>query len=132
VTYRVQEASCETPKTTITESCVTLLINNVLKSETKFRETSYKFISSEITPTEFFEHTFGDIFKTNIEHSIVESTAHEKFEGEVVNSLLANECLMLLSPVPRLDYAISECQTGTMVGGSENQTIGQFNSYTKS
>ncbi len=54
------------------------------------------------------ELTLGNVFVANVEHGIVESTAHEEFEAEVVDTLGVTVGLLLLSLVPIGNEAIAE------------------------
>jgi hypothetical protein len=60
--------------------------------------------------------TFGNTLQAKVQHGIVQRTAHEKLQTEVVDTLGIGECLALLGFVPVLDEAVSECQTGGRVG----------------
>lgn len=52
--------------------------------------------------------TFGSVFEANVEHGIVKSTSHEKFEAEVVDSLVVAEGLLLLCPIPIGNETVAE------------------------
>jgi hypothetical protein len=61
--------------------------------------------------------TLGGVLLPNIEHGIVEGSAHQKLETEVVNALGIAIRLLLLSLVPVENEAITESQACGGVGG---------------
>lgn len=54
--------------------------------------------------------TLGDVFALDVEHGIVESSAHQEFEREVVYPLAVGEGLPLLCLVPVFDQTVAESQ----------------------
>lgn len=61
--------------------------------------------------------TLGSVLEADVEHGIVESTAHEEFETEVVDSLAVAVRLLLLCLVPIGNQTVAESQAGGGVGG---------------
>ena len=61
------------------------------------------------------QHTFRSFLHAHIQHSIVQSAAHQKLERQVVNTLLIGERLILLRLVPLNDQAVSESQRSSRV-----------------
>lgn len=79
--------------------------------------------------------TSCDVLHTDVQHGIVESSAHKKFEREVckmvsdlitwgyvdqltVDTLLIGKSLPLLRFVPLDDQAVTECQCCTCIDGA--------------
>jgi hypothetical protein len=56
--------------------------------------------------------TFSNILQANVQHSIVQSPAHQKLQAQVIDSLWISKGLSLLCTVPLGDQAVSEGQTG--------------------
>jgi hypothetical protein len=69
------------------------LLDDILNAESELRETSYKFVSDNGLESEEEEKpktktpTLGDIFGANVKHSIVQSSSHQEFQAEIVDSL---------------------------------------------
>lgn len=61
--------------------------------------------------------TLCDILLSNVKHSIVQSSAHQELETEIVDSLGIAICLTLLGPIPVKNQAVAESQAGGGVGG---------------
>lgn len=62
-------------------------------------------------------HTLCYILCTNVQYGIVQGTAHQELETEVVDALGVGQGLSLLGPVPLLDQTITDGQTGSRVRG---------------
>lgn len=58
------------------------------------------------------------MLQSHVEHGIVQGTAHEEFQTEIVDALGIAECLALLGLVPLDDETITEGQTGGGVRSS--------------
>jgi hypothetical protein len=58
------------------------------------------------------ELTLGCILEADIEHGIVQSAAHEKFETKIVDALGIAESLTLLGAVPVENELVAERQAG--------------------
>lgn len=63
------------------------------------------------------QHTFGGVLEAYIENGIVEGTAHEKLQAEVVDTLGIAVGVALLRLVPIGNEAVTEGQAGGGVGG---------------
>lgn len=61
--------------------------------------------------------TLGNILHANIEHSIVQGSAHQELQTQIVDSLAICEGLSLLCAVPIGDQSVAEGQTGSCVCG---------------
>lgn len=62
------------------------------------------------------DRTLGHILQSNVQHGIVQGSAHQELQTQVVDSLSICKGLSLLCLVPFGDQAISECQTGRGIG----------------
>lgn len=60
--------------------------------------------------------TGSGILLLHVEHSIVQSSAHQKLERKIVNALLVSKGLALLSLVPVQNQSIPEGQSGSCIG----------------
>jgi hypothetical protein len=59
--------------------------------------------------------TLRQLLLANVQHGIVQSPAHEKFQTQVVNPFAISEGLALLGAVPLEDEAITEGKTACRV-----------------
>lgn len=116
----VEEAGGEAAETAVSKSRIVLLLDDVLDTETKAIETRL------ITPPlsdhalqglDISSLTLGDVLQAHIEDGVVEGTAHEELEGEIVDALRVTEGLALLGSVPLGDEAVTEGQGSGRVGG---------------
>ena len=57
--------------------------------------------------------TGSGIFLLHVEHSIVQSSAHQKLERKIVNALLVGKRLVLLGLVPVQNQSVPEGQSGS-------------------
>lgn len=96
----IQEASCQPAQTSISQGSIVFLLNDVLDPEAQIRKPS-----------------LCNILLADIQHGIIEGTAHEKLEREVVDTLGVGKGLALLCPVPLQDQAVTEGQRRGGVGG---------------
>lgn len=60
--------------------------------------------------------TLGSVLLSNVQHSVVQSAAHEELKTEVVDTLGIAICLALLGSIPIKNQAVTEGQTGGRVG----------------
>jgi hypothetical protein len=94
--HGIEKACCETSEATIAKGSVVLLRYDIFDSE-----------------SQILESVFCNVFETDIEHSVVQSSAHQELEGKVVDTFLVCEGLSLLGLVPFDDEAVSKGQGGT-------------------
>ncbi len=71
------------------------LRDNVLNPEPKLGKSLYTSLLSP-SPHER-NHTSGDVFQAYVEHSIVQSSAHQEFERKVWPIVSSGELFLLLS-----------------------------------
>ena len=76
--HRVEEASCESAETTIAESRIVLLLDNVFNSETQLTEALCSKLVQYVGLLVL--HTFCCVLQTYVKHSIVQSSAHQEFQ----------------------------------------------------
>lgn len=65
--------------------------------------------------------TFRDIFQPDIEHSIVQGSAHQEFQRQIIDPLAVRKGLLLLRLVPFLDELVSEGQTRRSISGPKHR-----------
>lgn len=119
----VEEAGSEATETAVSEGGIVLLLDEILDAETKAIETRLIRHKCQIMVVDragkanISSLTLGDVLQAHIENGVVQGTAHEELEGEIVDTLGVAECLALLGPVPLGDEAVAESQGGSRVGG---------------
>lgn len=95
----VQEASRQSPQTTVTECGIMFLLDDILHLEPE--------------PV----HTLAsNILRISIDHSVIKRTTHQELEREVVDTLLIRQRLLLLRLVPADDEVIPHGEGSTGVG----------------
>lgn len=111
----VEEAGGQSTEATVSEGSVVLLLNDILDAEAEVVKTSYALLAPFLPADRYAALTLGNILQSDVEHGIVEGTAHEKLQREVVDTLSVDEGLALLGLVPLLDQTVAEGQTGGRV-----------------
>lgn len=97
---RVQKARRKASETAVSERRIMLMVDDILNPETELAQP--------------FPCKILDVV---VENGVIERSAHQKLEGEVVDTLLILEGLLLLSLVPVDDQAITNGECGTAVCG---------------
>lgn len=96
----IQKTSRQPAQATIAQRSVVLLVNDVFDAKTQLRQAG-----------------LGHVLLANVQHGIVEGTAHEELEREVVDALAVGKRVALLGPVPLQDQSVAEGQRRGRIGG---------------
>jgi hypothetical protein len=113
----VEETSSQASETTVAQSSIVLLSDNVLNAEAELVQTTLKMLATISNSCSKRALTLGRVLETHVQHGIVESAAHEEFETEVVDALWVAEGLTLLSTVPVENKLVAKRQTGGRICG---------------
>lgn len=111
----IKETSSQASETTVAQSSIMLLSDNVLDAEAELVQTTFKMLATISKFCLQASLTLGGVLETHVQHSIVESAAHEEFETEVVDALWVSEGLTLLSTVPVQNELVAKCQTSRRI-----------------
>lgn len=111
----VEEAGGETTKTTITESGIVLLVNDILDSEAKFGKTLCQIVSIPSSLCQRIELTLSHILQPNIQHGIIQRSPHQELQTQIVHPLTIRKGLSLLGVVPVGDQSVSESERSSSV-----------------
>ena len=95
---RVNEASSESSKTTVSKSSIALLLVKFLKVISHIHKSV-----PEIA------------FKVRVNEGVLECSSHQKFERKVVHPLAVVVVVVLLGVVPRLDESISDGVSSSLI-----------------
>ncbi len=119
----VKEAGCQAAETAIAQSGVVLLLDNVLDPKAKIGKTGYH-PKARLAPHQYpawlewvVQHTLRSVLEAYIEYGVVEGTAHEKLQAEVVDTLVIAVRVALLRLVPIGNEAVAEGEASGGVGG---------------
>ena len=137
--HTVEKTRSQPAETAVAESSVMLLRYDILDSEAKVFQTSYKtWLAMFLDEWRSVIHTSCHVLQANIEHSIVQCSSHQKFQREIwtyisrgllsllrashtVNPFLVCEGLSLLSSVPFNDESVPESQRSARISSSSVQ-----------